>query len=101
MCGAISPYLNWNRGTWMRSTTAEPDWMKRTKFWIDMGTAEGQDAADSASAIASTRQFVEILDGARLLPGRDYYYQEVHAAKHNEAAWATRFDRTLLYFFGK
>jgi predicted alpha/beta superfamily hydrolase len=101
MCGAISPYLNWNGGEWMRSTTADRAWLRRTKFWIDMGTAEGQDAADSAGAIQSTRQFVEILDGAGLVPGRDYYYQEVHEAKHNEAAWAARFDRTLLYFFGK
>ncbi len=101
MCGAISPYLNWNDGAWMRSTTTEPTWLTRTKIWIDMGTAEGQDAAQSTGAIQSTRQFVEILDGAGLLPGRDYYYQEVHQAKHNEAAWAARFDRTLLYFFGK
>jgi hypothetical protein len=47
------------------------------------------------------RRLVERLDRARLVPGRDYYYWEVFDGEHNEANWAARFDKILLYFFGK
>ncbi|MFT3882890.1 MAG: hypothetical protein QM703_24950 [Gemmatales bacterium] len=36
-----------------------------------------------------------------LLPGQDYYYWEVAGGEHNEAAWAARYDKVLLFFFGK
>ncbi len=38
---------------------------------------------------------------AGLIPGRDYLYWEAAGGQHNEAAWAARFDKLLLYFFGR
>ena len=46
------------------------------------------------------RQFLEA-GRAGLAPGRHYYYQEVAGGEHNEANWAARFDKVLLYFFGQ
>jgi hypothetical protein len=43
---------------------------------------------------------VSCFDAAGLVPGRDYYHCEVLGGEHNEAAWAARFDKVLLYFFG-
>ena len=61
-----------------------------------------------ASAAATSRRrsggrgrLVGCFDAAGLIPGRDYLYWEVAGGEHNEAAWAVRFDKMLLYFFGR
>ena len=51
--------------------------------------------------IVRLRQLLKRFDHAGLIPGRDYYYWEVAGGEHNEAAWAARFDKVLLYFFGR
>jgi hypothetical protein len=73
----------------------------RIKWWVDMGTAEDFDCGGGKRPIGHTRNLVQVFDRNRLLPGRDYYYFEDFGAKHNEAAWAGRFDKILLYLFGK
>jgi len=52
-------------------------------------------------SIRSTRRLVACFDAAGLNPGRDYLYWEIAGGEHNEAAWAARFDKMLLYFFGR
>ena len=101
MCGVISPMLMWNNGSMLRELEQDSSWMKRVRFWLDMGTAEGDDIGTFNSAIERTRRLARIFDEAGLLPGRDYYYQEIHGGRHNEAHWASRFDKVLLYFFGQ
>ena len=73
---------------------------RRMRFWVDMGTREGERGA-VPDGIKDTRRLVGQFDAAGLLPGRDYYYWEVAGGEHNEAHWGARFDRMLLYFFGR
>jgi predicted alpha/beta superfamily hydrolase len=101
MCAAVSPALWWANERMTRELGKSPDWMKTVRFWIDMGTREGSSQEGEGSAIAATRRLVERLEKARLVPGRDYYYWEVYGGEHNEANWAARFDKLLLFFFGK
>lgn len=105
MCAAVSPALMWSDRRMLVELESDvaggATWLKGTRFWIDMGTAEGRQADAFSRAIGDTRRLVDSLDRAGLVPGRDYYYQEVYEGEHNEAAWAARFDRILLYFFAK
>jgi predicted alpha/beta superfamily hydrolase len=98
LCGAVSPSLWWGRERLLKDLEKEVEWMKNVRFWVDMGTREGDEPGD---AIPATRRLVARFDAAGLVPGRDYYYQEVFDGEHNEASWAARFDKILLYFFGK
>lgn len=99
-CGVISPALMWNDDAILRELESSDNaWMKRVKFWVDMGTAEGRQIESFNTAVKRTRRLVEILDKAGLSRGRDYEYMEVEGGQHNEAAWAARFDRVLLFLY--
>jgi catechol 2,3-dioxygenase-like lactoylglutathione lyase family enzyme len=65
-----------------------------------MGTAEGGRRKGYPSGLARTRKLVQLFETAGLVPGCDYAYREVLGGQHNEAAWAARFDRVLLFLFG-
>lgn len=99
MCGALSPALMWNDGRILKEFRTQPARLRGVRYWVDMGTAEGRQIESFSRAIDSTRQLIDVFDAAGLSPGRDYYYQEVHQGEHNEAAWAARFDKVLLFFF--
>lgn len=101
MCGAISPALMWSDSRMLQEASEGRDWMKDTRFWVDMGSKEDRQIAEFSRAIASTRELVAVFDRAGLVPGRDYYYWEVVDGEHNEAHWAARFDKVLLYLFGR
>lgn len=107
-CAALSPYLGWDDSRLPRDWSARVPAAGSLRVWIDMGTQEGLDAATpgvSSSVLSPSvqrcRDFVEVLVAAGWLPGRDYYYLEVAQGKHDEAAWAARFDKVLLFLFGK
>jgi hypothetical protein len=51
--------------------------------------------------VARTRRLIDHFDRAGLLPGHDYCYWEIAGGEHNENHWAARFDKVLLYLFGK
>jgi len=101
MCGALSPSLMWADRRLLKECREDHAWMKRTRFWLDMGTLETRQIATYNTAIADARAWVGLFDEAGLIPGRDYYYAEVFEGEHNEAHWAARFDKVLLFFFGK
>ena len=69
--------------------------------WLDMGTKEGRARGHVTPTLLRTRRLVDIFDAAGLAPGRDYYYSEIAGGEHNEAAWAARFNKMLLYFFAR
>jgi predicted alpha/beta superfamily hydrolase len=100
-CGVLSPALWWARGR-VLAEVEEGDgaWMRRVRFWLCMGTREGQRRGHVTPHIARARRLAAAFDAAGLLPGRDYWYTEVAGGEHNEAAWAGRFDKVLLYLFG-
>jgi predicted alpha/beta superfamily hydrolase len=101
LCGVLSPSLWWAGGRVLQDLEVDTAWMRRMRFWVDMGTREGSRRGHVTPTIRRTRELVERFDRAGLLPGRDYYYWEVAGGEHNEAHWAARFDKMLLYFFGK
>lgn len=100
-CLVISPSLMWNDRALIRSLEEDSAALRNLQIWLDMGTQEGRQIDQFSTAIQDTRALVEVFDAAGLLPGKDYYYQEVYGGEHNEASWAARFDRMLLYLYGK
>jgi hypothetical protein len=48
-----------------------------------------------------TRELAGIFARAGLSENVAYMYREFEGAKHNEQAWAERFDQVLLFLFGK
>jgi predicted alpha/beta superfamily hydrolase len=100
LCGLVSPSLWWCRCKVFTELSKGRAWMKRMRFWVDMGTEEGGRDSGYPSGIAQTRRLIKCFGRSGLLAGADYQYLEVAGGEHNEAAWAARFDRMLLYFFG-
>lgn len=102
MCGILSPSLWWARNRILRELESDETihWMRKMTFWVDMGNKEGGARAVVPPALQRTRRLIELFDSVGLLPGRDYYYWEVAGGEHNEAHWAARYDKVLLYFFG-
>ncbi len=100
MCGVLSPSLWWARARALDELEGGAPWMRTMRFWLCMGTREGQRRGHVTPHLERTRALVERFDAAGLLPGRDYCYWEVAGGEHNEEAWASRFDKVLLYFFG-
>jgi predicted alpha/beta superfamily hydrolase len=100
LCGALSPSLWWASGHLPAELEMGPSWLRKMRFWVCMGTREGRRRGHLSPHIERTRQLVQGFDAARLVPGQDYYYWEVLGGEHNEGAWAARFDKVLLYFFG-
>ncbi len=101
MCGALSPSLWWGREGLLNELERDHGWMRGTRFWVDMGTREGGRSRGLPRGIVQARRLLGLFDAAGLVPGRHYYYWEVVGGEHNEAAWAARFDKVLLYFFGE
>ena len=102
LCGAVSPSLWWADGRALNECEdGDTAWMRRMRFWVDMGTREGSGRGHVTPSIRSTRRLIGCFDAAGLIPGRDYLYWEAAGGEHNEAAWAARFDKILLYFFGR
>jgi predicted alpha/beta superfamily hydrolase len=101
LCGVVSPSLWWAGSKVLVELEGDDlRWMKKVRFWLDMGTREGRRRGHLPSAIDQARRLAGQFDRAGLVPGRDYYYQEVAGGEHHEAAWAARFDKILLYFYG-
>ena len=100
LCAVMSPSLWWAKGRVLIELEVAAGWMRQMRFWTCMGTREGKGRGHVSPHLKRTRRLVELFDGAGLVPGRDYCYWEVAGGEHNEAAWAARFDKVLLYFFG-
>jgi predicted alpha/beta superfamily hydrolase len=96
----LSPALWWAGAKLLREIDHDHAWAKRVRVWLCMGTREGQQRGHVTPHIKRTRHLVAAFDRAGLVPGRDYFYTEVAGGEHNEAAWAARFDKVLLYLFG-
>jgi len=103
-CAALSPYLGWDDSKLLRDWRAQTPAAGSLRVWLDMGTLEGfADEPPGALSphIQRCRELVDVLLVSGWLPGRDYYYLEVAQGKHDEAAWAARLDKVLLFLFGK
>ncbi|HOT27803.1 MAG TPA: alpha/beta hydrolase-fold protein [Candidatus Ozemobacteraceae bacterium] len=90
---AMSPSFWWAEGGIIPWTLARPFEPAATRLWVDMGTAEGEEAIDFS------RRFDAALRKAfPLFPG--YRYTEIPGAAHNEASWRQRVSHPLLFLFG-
>lgn len=92
--GVFSPSLWWDNGV-MEKRTAALKGKSARKIWVDIGTDEGNDAVVRVQRLGQTLQ----KSGYRL--GKDLVVYEDGFAKHNEAAWSSRFGAFLLFMFGE
>lgn len=97
----LSPSLWWDDGHILRDLAGAQAWLRKARFWLDVGTREGRSRGHVPPTVEHTRALLDCFDANGLLPGRHYYYWEVAGGEHNEASWAARFDKVLLFLFGK
>ncbi|MEM7231723.1 MAG: alpha/beta hydrolase-fold protein [Planctomycetota bacterium] len=100
-CAVVSAALAWNQQQILKQVERDGAWMRRARIWLDMGTSEARTLDDGTEylTVKNTRKLVEIFDQWELAPGRDYYYSEIQGGTHDEAAWASRADKILLFLF--
>lgn len=101
-CAALSPALWWGDHALARGWVERPERVPRARLWIDMGTHEGaQPGGDGASPmVEDLRELGRALRRAGLKDG-DLHLEEIPGGEHREADWAARFDRVLVFLFGK
>jgi predicted alpha/beta superfamily hydrolase len=99
LVAALSPAAWWNDGEMLKRFERDVSWMKGKKFWIDIGTDEGEDAARKQSYVESARRLEALLKKAGLTEGRDYQFKVIEGAQHNEKAWRARFGDALTFLF--
>jgi hypothetical protein len=96
----------------MPDFASNSQWLKSTRFYIDMGTKGGgagypphtdpksaNDPAAAQDAINDARQLVAAFDSAGMTRGKDYVYEEVPGGEFNESAWQTRVEPMLKSIF--
>ena len=112
-CLAMSPALGWADFRLLKELKAEyprypspkrggdiaPGWIKDCRFWIDVGTMEGSTQANHNAMEGGLLQLEARLVLAGLKKGDGYDILIAEGAKHNEAAWAERFDKALMFLF--
>ena len=100
MAGVVSPSVWWaNRDIleMVQRTKKKPP----IKIWLDIGTYEGEHKdAELNQAVLDTRELRDALIDKGFRMHFDLEYLEAEGAEHNEASWAQRVDKILLYFFG-
>ncbi len=99
MAGVVSPSVWWdNRDIlkMVRKSRSKPP----IKIWLDIGKLEGYEMNGINMAVRDTRAMRDALinKGFRLHDDLEYFEDE--EGEHNEASWAKRVDKILLYFFG-
>jgi len=82
----------WDNGMIIKDVQALPK-KTPTRIWLDIGTAEGNDA------IGPVRKLRAALVSKGWKEGRDLQYTEAIGAAHNEEAWAKRFGSILIFLF--
>ena len=98
-CAAMSPSLWWNDRELFHKIERDSSWLKRTHLWLDVGTAEGESPADQDGHVQDVRRLEWLLYDQKLSAEKDFHVAVIDGAKHNEAAWAKRFDQVLIFLF--
>jgi len=99
LIAALSPAAWWNDGEMFKRFESDVSWMKGKKFWVDIGTEEGEDAARKQSYVDSARRIESMLKKAGLADGKDYHFKVIEGAQHNEKAWRGRLGDVLIFLF--
>jgi predicted alpha/beta superfamily hydrolase len=99
-CAILSPSLWWSNCRILPDLDDDQTWMRRMRFWLDMGTREGASHAIYGAGLTHARRLAECFSTAGLRPEVDYCYREVPDGDHCETAWAARFDQVLQFLYG-
>lgn len=108
--GCLSSSLWWDENNLLNQVLSYSAEKKSVKYWIDCGTAEGNDGDDQdpdtdndgrTYMIEDSRTLAYKLSSLGWQDNVDICYKEDVGAAHNEAAWSGRIDEVLYYFFRK
>ena len=91
---AISPAVWWANNQIIRETAKLPERLP-LRIWLDIGRKEGIRIKHQVRALK------EMLLAQGWTNGQDLGYLEVPNARHDEAAWAARFDQVLKFLYPK
>lgn len=99
---ALSPWLRLSDKPIVPELVGDGAWVKKSKFYIDMGTEPGHNyAGGSANALPDAQQLIEQLEKAGLKNGAEFTYREIEGGKQNEASWAQTIDQVLIAVLAK
>ncbi len=71
----------------------------RLRIWLDTGTREGRNPAESRKALANVQMLRDALLQKGWKLGKDLRYFEAEGAEHSERAWAKRVGPLLEFLF--
>lgn len=91
--GVFSPSLWWDNEVMTKLTAALGKKTAR-KIWLDIGTEEGD------QSVPQTERLGKVLEKQGYTLGKDLVVYVDGFAKHNEAAWSSRFGEFLIFMFG-
>jgi predicted alpha/beta superfamily hydrolase len=98
-CMAMSPALAWADYATLERIERDKGWIKDCRFWIDAGTREGDAQANQNAMVGGVLRLEAKLIWGGLKKGEGYELLIVDGAQHNEAAWADRLDKALMFLF--
>lgn len=90
----VSPSVWWDNKVILKDVENLPS-KPKTKIWLDIGSKEGEES------IPDTNSLKEALVNKGWQLNKDLKYLVIDGAKHNEEAWANRFDKILEFLFPK
>jgi len=98
---AVSPALLWNDGALTRRLAERAGALplKRTRFWVDVGSEERVGNASANAYQDAVRDLAAVLKTAGLKEGSDYRFVVAPGADHNESAWRDRFPAILKFLY--
>jgi predicted alpha/beta superfamily hydrolase len=95
----MSPALGWDNRHLLRRYERDAGWMKQTKFWIDMGTAESKDPGETERHLQNLRALEWTLTEVGLRQDKDFKVVVEDGGEHNEKSWARRLEPALKFLF--
>ena len=104
MAGVISPTLWWADNAMFRDIESYSGSKKDLKIWIDMGKGEADCDPDKTGQWDPIKMCYELesyLEKKGYKEGVDVTVYIDKDAVHNEASWSKRFDKFLIFMFGK
>jgi len=94
---AMSPSAWWADGWIVNTIATDPGPFRDVRVWLDFGTMGEPDTKEQGYVINLVRRLAMAFNAA----GVKTQYMEVPGGKHNEAAWASRFDKAVLFVTAK
>ncbi|MEK8022632.1 MAG: alpha/beta hydrolase-fold protein [Candidatus Hydrogenedentota bacterium] len=98
--GVVSPALWWADSEILRRIAISAPPQPFPKFWIDMGTKEGNTHSSFNEGIANVRDLAASLRSHGFRDPEDFILVEAEGADHSERAWSARIRDILRYLYG-